>query len=98
MTPSALREIVADGLREHDAKLVSVIDRLETNDKEAAVLVGGLVDELTEAYSRMRETLSSEVLESFNLPVDTLSRLRETLDDFVMATYRLRDIPNFGDY
>ena len=53
ITPSGLRAIVADGLRAHDARLVKALGRLEADDREAASLMRSLVDELTEAYSRL---------------------------------------------
>ena len=55
ITPSGLRAIVADGLRAHDARLVKALGRLEAGDREAARLMRSLVDELAEAYSRLRQ-------------------------------------------
>lgn len=55
VTPSGLRTIVADGLRAHDASLMEALVRLEAGDREAARLMRSLVDELTEAYSRLRQ-------------------------------------------
>lgn len=55
VTPSGLRAIVADGLRAHDDRLVEALGRLEAGDREAARLMRSLVDELAEAYSRLRQ-------------------------------------------
>ena len=49
VTPVGLRKIVAEGLQQHDARLLGALDRLESNDREAAALMRDLVDELTEA-------------------------------------------------
>jgi hypothetical protein len=114
VSPSVLRKIVAEGLERRDARLLSALDRLDASDKEAAFLMRGLVDELTESYTRMRQSLSPEIMESFVMAVDrlpsseimekftmavsTLSRIKETLDEFNVATYRLKNRPEFGEY
>jgi len=107
VTPTALREIVSDGLREHDTRLLSAIERLEASDGEAADLMRGLVDELTEAYSRMRQGLPAEImemfaiavtrmppagmLEEFAMSIHRLDRLKGTLNGFIEAADRIGD-------
>jgi hypothetical protein len=114
VSPAALKEIVADGLRRGDARLLSTLDRLETNDREAAVLMRGLVDELTESCSRLRQGIpadilevfaeavrtmpSSDILELFVNAADTLSRMSGTIDGFNAAVYDMRDRRGFGEY
>ena len=61
VSPSGLRKIVAEGLEQHDAKLLRALDRLETKDREAASLMRSLVDELAESYSRQREALDPDL-------------------------------------
>ena len=67
----------------------------------------GLVDELAEAYSRMRQGLPAEVMEMFAMAVNsmpsgsvmeefamavgTLDSLKGTLNGFTEAAYRIRD-------
>jgi len=107
VTPAALRDIVADGLKQHDTRLLGAIERLEASDREAAVLMRGLVDELAEAYSRMRQGLPAEVMEMFAMAVNsmpsgslmeefamavgTLNSLKGTLNGFTEAAYHIRD-------
>jgi hypothetical protein len=107
VTPAALRDIVADGLKQHDTRLLGAIERLEASDREAAILMRGLVDELAEAYSRMRQGLPAEVMEMFAMAVNsmpsgsvmeefamavgTLDRLKGTLSGFTEAAYHTRD-------
>jgi hypothetical protein len=74
VTPSGLRKIVADGLRDHDARLVNALGRLEASDLEAASLMRSLLDELTEAYSRLREGIDPDT-------VDLLYRASRNLRD-----------------
>lgn len=62
VTPSGLRKIVADGLREHDTRLLRAIDRLETSDHESASLMRSLLDELTEAYSRLHDGIDPDTV------------------------------------
>lgn len=105
VTPAGLRDIVADGLREHDDKLLGAIERLETSDRDAAILMRGLVDELAEAYSRIRQGLpadvlemfatavrtmpSSDAMEQFSIAVETLNRLQGTLNGFTEAAFNM---------
>lgn len=62
VTPSGLRKIVADGLKDHDARLLQALNRLESNDHESAELMRSLLDELTEAYSRLRTGIDPDVV------------------------------------
>jgi hypothetical protein len=76
VTPSGLRKIVADGLRDHDAMLIEAMDRLEASDHEAATLMRSLLDELTEAYSRLRNGIDPDT-------VDLLHRASRNLGDYL---------------
>jgi hypothetical protein len=76
VTPSGLRKIVADGLQNHDARLVKALSRLEANDREAASLMRSLLDELTEAYSRLRDGIDPDT-------VDLLHRATLHLGDYL---------------
>jgi hypothetical protein len=76
VTPSGLRKIVADGLRDHDARLVNALRRLEASDGEAAGLMRNLLDELTEAYSRLRDGIDPDT-------VDLLHRASVNLGDYL---------------
>lgn len=66
VTPSGLRKIVADGLKDHDTRLLQALNRLESNDHESAELMRGLVDELTEAYSRLRTGIDPDVVDELH--------------------------------
>jgi hypothetical protein len=106
VTPAALRDIVAEGLEQHDIRLLGAINRLEEEDREAAVLMRGLVDELAEAYSRIRQGLPADVMEMFAIAVNSmppgdlleqfamavgnLERLTGTLNNFTEAAYQIR--------
>jgi hypothetical protein len=79
---------------------------LEEEDREAAVLMRGLVDELAEAYSRIRQGLPADVMEMFAIAVNSmppgdlleqfamavgnLERLTGTLNNFTEAAYQIR--------
>lgn len=76
VTPSGLRKIVAAGLRDHDARLVEALGRLEASDREAASLMRSLLDELTEAYSRLREGIDPDT-------VNLLYRASRNLSDYL---------------
>lgn len=99
VTPLGLRKIVAEGLREHDAKLIGTLGRLERSDREAADLMRSLIDELSEAYARLRESLDPDVINEFYVAARQLSDMQDTLEDFVAAVgmYQRRPPPNFGD-
>jgi hypothetical protein len=98
VTPSGLRTIVAEGLQEHDARMLDVIGRLEQNDGEAAGLMRSLIDELTESYARQREGLDSDVVNEFYTAARQISGMRDTLEEFTAAVeiYR-RHPPRFGE-
>lgn len=76
VTPSGLRKIVADGLRDHDARLVQALGRLQASDHEAASLMRSLLDELTEAYSRLHDGIDPDT-------VDILHRASQNLGDYL---------------
>jgi len=76
VTPSGLRKIVADGFREHDARLAKALGRLEGSDREAASLMRSLLDELTEAYSRLRDGIDPDT-------VDLLHRASVNLGEYL---------------
>jgi hypothetical protein len=72
VTPSGLRRIVADGLRDHDARLEQALGRLETNDHESASLMRSLLDELTEAYSRLRDGIDPDTVDTLYIATRNL--------------------------
>lgn len=73
VTPAGLRKIVADGLEQHDIKMLQALDRLERKDRDAYVLMRSLVDELAEAYSlRRRQALDPDTVSSFRKAVKDL--------------------------
>lgn len=72
VTPSGLRKIVADGLKQHDNLMLDAIARLERSDTEAASVIRGLIEELTEAYAIQRQSLNPDLIEMLNLAADKL--------------------------
>jgi len=81
VTPEALTRAVAEGVEKHNAALVAVLDRLETrDDRETAAIVRGLVDELTEAYSRLRQAINPDTVEQFSTAVYALQGMQFNLD------------------
>ena len=95
VTPAGLRKIVADGLQQHDARLLSALGRLESNDREAATLMRSLVDELTEAYTRQREGLDPDLVMEFSAATLRLTEMKGVLEEFSVASIRSQDFP-FG--
>jgi hypothetical protein len=99
VTPSGLRTIVADGLRAHDASLVEALVRLEAGDREAARLMRSLVDELTEAYSRLRQGIDPGTVDQLDRAARQLARLQSTPGRLIDGAPRLRRIPpNPGEH
>lgn len=82
VTPSGLRKIVADGLKDHDTRLLKALNRLEGSDHEAAELMRSLLDELTEAYSRLRNGIDPDVVNDLNRASRNLLR---TMDPDVVS-------------
>lgn len=85
VTPSGLRKIVAESLEARDTMLINALNRLETNDRQAATLMRGLIDELTEAYT---QALDPELVYDFSHAANRLYEIQETLDDFASAVHR----------
>jgi hypothetical protein len=98
VSPSDLRRIVSEGLEEHDSKVLRALDRLEDGDREAAALMRSLIDELTEAYTRQRESLNIDAIESLMMTTNKLGRLQEAMESFGFAVDRLTRNPRFNDY
>jgi hypothetical protein len=100
VTPAGLRKIVAEGLQEHDARLLNAFGRLERSDQESAALMRSLVDELTEAYARQREYLDPDVVGDLYMATRQLSDMQDVLEEFSTAVnlYRSRPPPVGGDY
>jgi hypothetical protein len=93
VTPTGLRKIVADGLKDHDEKLLRVLDRLSEQDIETASLVRGLIDELTEAYTwQSRNLPDPDVLGSFGQAVYRLRDMMDGMDSFARAVRRYERI------
>ncbi|WP_143653610.1 hypothetical protein [Streptosporangium subroseum] len=91
VTPAGLRRLVAEGLQEHDAKVLDALARLEHSDQDAARLMRSLVDELTEAYSvQRRRMLDADLVYELKDAAHTLSKMNGTLGDFIEATRTLR--------
>lgn len=94
VTPAALTQAVAAGVERHDARMLALLDRLETrDDREAVAVVRGLVDELTEAYSRLTQTLDVDTAETFSRAVSILDRM-EFGADMVETFWRSVDMLN----
>ena len=73
VTPSGLRKIVADGLKQRDNLILDAIARLERSDAETASVMRGLIEELTEAYTIQRQSLSPDLIEMLYLAADKLA-------------------------
>ncbi len=95
VSPDGLRQIVAEGLEDHDTKLLSALGRLDSRDKEAASLMRSLIDELAEAYARQRQqTVDPDMMWRFSRSVAELSRMKGVLDAFThAATVQARKPP-----
>jgi hypothetical protein len=94
VTPDGLRALVADGLKDHDDKLEHALYRLEERDAEAAALMRGLIDELTEAYTWQRRRMPDlYVLAEFSSAVSNLVKMSSTLDAFATAMRSYRRMP-----
>jgi hypothetical protein len=93
VTPAALAQAVAAGVERHDARVLALLDRLETrDDRETAAVVRGLVDELTEAYTRLRRTLDVDTVETFSRAVSMLHRMEfdvDAIESFEQAVDKL---------
>ena len=99
VTPTGLRNIVSDALENHDMKLIQALDRLSKSDREAASLLRSLVDELTEAYSRLRQPLDPDLVYSLGKSVRELREIAPVLDVFTVALNKnARTLHNLGDY
>jgi hypothetical protein len=96
VTPAGLRRIVAEGMEQRDAKMLGALQRLEGRDREAAILIRNLMDELTEAYSLQRRTLDPDVVEDFGLAVRSLHDMRDTLEDFSLAAEQFQRLRRGG--
>ena len=97
VTPTGLRKIVADALEDHDMKLLQTLDRLSASDREAADLMRSLVDELTEAYSRLRQSLDPDLVYSLGKSVQELRQIAPVLDVFTVTLNRnARTLRNLG--
>jgi hypothetical protein len=88
VTPSGLRKIVADSLEARDTMLINALNRLETNDLQAATLMRSLIDELTEAYS---QALDPELVYDFSQSANRLYGIQDTLEEFTSAVNRYLD-------
>ena len=94
VTPAGLRKIVAEGLEDHDSRLLQALDRLNRTDRETAGLVRGLIDELTEAYTwQSRNVPDPEILTAFGIAVDKLWNIQETMAGFSGSVERLSRMP-----
>jgi hypothetical protein len=87
VAPAGLAKIVAQGLQEQDATLLSAIGRLEETDSEAARLMRSLIDELTESYARQRGGLDPATVNDFYMATRQLGRMQDILEEFVAAVH-----------
>lgn len=62
---------------------------MEADDRETSMLVRGLVDELAEADSRMRQGLSSDIMERFAMAVRMMRSLSD-MEEFATSVRTLR--------
>lgn len=86
VTPTGLRKIVAEGLAQRDSQLFEALSRLENKDKEAAILMRTLLDELTEAYSQLHSgPLNPYLISELGEAAATLASLRGVLTGFIDA-------------
>jgi predicted NBD/HSP70 family sugar kinase len=99
VTPIGLRNIVSDALENHDMQLLQALDRLSKSDREAASLLRSLVDELTEAYSRLWQSLDPDLVYSLGKSVRELREIAPVLDVFTVALNKnARTLRNLEDY
>jgi hypothetical protein len=96
VTPSGLRKIVAEGLARRDSQLLDALERLESNDHVAATLMRTLLDELTEAYSQLNNTmLNPHLIADLFEAASTLGDMKSVLVEFitVIQTTDFRRLP-----
>ncbi|WP_433367974.1 hypothetical protein [Streptosporangium sp. CA-115845] len=74
VTPSGLKQIVAEGLKVRDDKIVSALTRLEKTDRGAAMALRSVIDELAEVYSKGRRALDPDLIETLDRASRKLSR------------------------
>jgi hypothetical protein len=91
VTPAGLRKIVAEGLQQHDARLLTALGRLEGNDREAAALMRSLVDELTEAYALQQHSLNPDLVEEFSAATHRLTEMSDMIEELSAVSLRLHD-------
>jgi hypothetical protein len=83
VTPSGLRRIVAEGLAQRNSDLLDALTRLESNDQEAAELMRSLLDELTEAYSQLKDSaLNPDLIEQLSDAAYLLDKHKDVLSEF----------------
>jgi hypothetical protein len=95
VTPSGLRKIVAEGLAQRNSDLLDALTRLESNDQEAAELMRSLLDELTEAYSQLRDSaLNPDLIEQLSNAAYLLDKHSDMLSEFSenIASFDFRGI------
>lgn len=99
VTPAGLRKIVAEGLQQRDARLLSALGRLESSDREAAALMRNLVDELTEAYARRQQGLDPDLVVEFSAATRRLTEMSDLIEELSAASIRIHDSRRyFGEY
>jgi hypothetical protein len=93
VTPDGLRKIVAGGLEAHDAKLERVLRGLKERDTDAAFLMRGLIDELTEAYTWQRRKMPDPaMIAEFSSSVSRLNKMSGMLNAFIEAVRSAKDL------
>ncbi|MGI5268662.1 hypothetical protein ACQEUU_05890 [Nonomuraea sp. CA-218870] len=73
VTPSGLRQIVAEGMKARDNKIMATLTRLEKSDREAAIALRSLIDELTEVYTQGRHALDPDIISTLDSATRRLS-------------------------
>jgi hypothetical protein len=91
VTPAGLRKIVAEGLQQHHARLLSALSRLESDDREAAALMRNLIDELAEAYTPERQGLDPDLVAELSAATFRLTRMKEALQELSAANIRIHN-------
>jgi hypothetical protein len=96
VTPAGLRRIVADGMAQ---RVLAALNRLEKNDVQAAALMRSLLDQLTEAYSQLRNSgVDPDTVYQLTDAAIMLRGMQDTLEEFHIAVSELIDFRGRGGF
>jgi len=99
VTPAGLKKIVADGMAQRDSSILAALNRLQKNDAQAAELMRSLLDQLTEAYSQLRNSgLDPDTVYQLTDAAIMLSEMQGTLTEFRSAVNTLWDFRSSGGF